>query len=99
MSPISKVYVLLYRDDDTATALAVFSDLQDANEECLSHAKGAGLDLMTESSTTGPDKGVLLPIEPIRWDTADGASCWVEEHQIAAKRILTPPASQRANDG
>ncbi|KAK0387299.1 hypothetical protein NLU13_5612 [Sarocladium strictum] len=93
---LDKVYVLLYRDDITATAIAVFSDLQDANHQCLQQATQSGLDLTSESSTTGPDKGALLPIEPIRWDTADGASCWVEEHEIAPKRILTPPPTQAA---
>lgn len=89
------VYVLLYRDDDTATALSVFYDLQDANQECLKHAAQSGIMLSSESSTSGPDKGSILPIEPMRWDTADGASCWVEEHEVSAKRVVTPPSVQR----
>lgn len=91
-----KVFILQYRDDATATALAVFADLQDANQECLRQADKIGISLMSESSTMGPDKGTILPIEPMRWDTADGASCWVEEHEISPKRVLTPPATQRA---
>src|SRR5687768_5536443 len=91
----STVYVLLYRDDTTATALSVFSDLQDANQECLRQGRQSGLELTSDSSTTGPDKGSILPIEPLRWDTADGASCWVEAHEVSPKRVLTPPATQR----
>ncbi|KAH8171467.1 hypothetical protein LIA77_08234 [Sarocladium implicatum] len=92
----SKVFVLQYRDDVTATALAVFVDLQDANQECMRQASKIGIALMSESSTAGPDKGTILPIEPMRWDTADGASCWVEEHEISPKRVVTPPLRQRA---
>lgn len=86
----TQVYVLQYHDGDSVTVLGVFADLQDANHECICHAREAGITLTTESSTLGPDKGHILPIEPVRWDTADGVSCWVEEFTVAPKRVITP---------
>lgn len=83
------VYILLQGDLPVTNVLAVFADLQDANEECLRQATLAGVDLSSSSSTTGPDKAHLTPIEPLRWDTPDGVSCWVEIFPVTPKRILT----------
>ena len=81
----ANVYVLLYGDPVVTTLLGVFADLQDANEACLRHAAEAGVELVRDSPTSGPDSHHLVPVEPMRWDVADGLSCWVEEHSVKAK--------------
>jgi hypothetical protein len=83
------VYVLLQGDISVTNVLAVFADLQDANHECLRQAQLAGVDLSSASSTMGPDTAHLTPVEPLRWDTPDGVSCWVEIFPVTPKRIVT----------
>lgn len=83
------VCVLIERNDAiTTTVLAVYADLQDANEACLRRATMAGVSLTSSASTTGPDKSHIKPIEPVRWDTPEGDSCWVEIFEVEPKRIL-----------
>ncbi|KAI9163017.1 hypothetical protein HJFPF1_04614 [Paramyrothecium foliicola] len=85
------VYVLLYRDVSPTAVISVFASLQDANAECLRLAAEACVSVENTSPTAGPDRGHLLPLEPLRWDTADGASCWVEQHVLQPKRVISPP--------
>ncbi|KAK5992206.1 hypothetical protein PT974_05607 [Cladobotryum mycophilum] len=86
------VYIIIHQDHTAATVLGVFAELQDANRDCLWHASKAGVDLIQESSTMGPDKAHLSPTEPARWDTADGVSCWVESHIVEPSRVIAPAA-------
>jgi hypothetical protein len=30
----------------------------------------------------------MLPIEPMRWDSPDGVSCWVEEHTVIPRKFV-----------
>lgn len=87
------VYAILYRDDDTVVILGLYAELQDANEECVHHAKEQGIDLIREYPTWGPAKDCVIPIKPARWDAAGGAvSCWVESHIVIPPRIIAPAA-------
>jgi hypothetical protein len=88
--PPPSVYVLLHNDSVATVVLAVFAELQDANTECLRQAARADVDLTRESSTHGPDKGTHSPVEPLRWDTADGVSCWVEEFRVEPRKCKPP---------
>ncbi|KFA63844.1 hypothetical protein S40285_04461 [Stachybotrys chlorohalonatus IBT 40285] len=86
--PDTRVYVLVYQDSTTVTVLGVFANLQDANAVCTMQAVDAGVSLTRSQSTDGPDAEHMLPFEPLRWDTADGVSCWVEEHALTSNRVL-----------
>ena len=90
----SAVYVLQHRDAAASTTLVlgVYADLQDANDDCLAQAARAGVFLERRSSTSGPDTQHLSPVEPVRWDTAEGISCWVEEHAVVPNRVVQPAA-------
>ena len=86
-----KVYILLYSDPIGGTVvLSVFASLQDANDECFSQARAAGVTLKSESPTMGPSPGFMQPVEPVRWDTAEGVSCWVQGFDVTPRRILSP---------
>ena len=89
------VFVLLHRDEvaSTTLVLGVYADLQDANDECLAQAARAGVSLEHQSSTSGPDTQHLSPVEPVRWDTAEGISCWVEEHAVVPNKVILPAAT------
>jgi hypothetical protein len=89
------VYILLYRDMSTATVVSVFGNLSDANNECLRLAEEASVTLEQSSPTTGPDKAHMTPIEPMRWDTAEGISCWVEQHAVRPPCVVPPPPNHR----
>ncbi|KAI6784097.1 uncharacterized protein J7T54_004643 [Emericellopsis cladophorae] len=85
-----KVYILMCTSPNeslTTSVLSVFAALQDANEECLRQARAAGVELTNESSTSGPEKDTIGPVEPVRWDTVDGVSCWVEAFDVKPQRI------------
>lgn len=83
------VCLLIERNDAiSTTVLAVYADLQDANEACLRRATMAGVSLTSGASTMGPDKSHIKPIEPVRWDTPEGDSCWVEIFEVEPQRIL-----------
>jgi hypothetical protein len=93
LNPPPNVYVVVYNDDcgaAPAAILGVFSQLQDANAECQRHAAVAGFRLSSDSGTAGPDRGHLVPVEPMRWDSPEGVSCWVEEHAVVPKQVLAP---------
>ncbi|KAH7325784.1 hypothetical protein B0I35DRAFT_405130 [Stachybotrys elegans] len=86
------VYVLMHQDSGVgATVLGVFADMSDANERCLRQATDLGVPLVRESPTEGPDHQHNRPMEPMRWDTAEGVSCWVEEHRVEPCRVIKPP--------
>ena len=91
------VYIILHQDYTTVTILGVFAELQDANMDCLRHASKAGVDLVRESPTMGPDKEHMSPIEPARWDTPDGVSCWVESHHVEPSRVIAPATLSSRN--
>ncbi|ETR98173.1 hypothetical protein MKX07_002426 [Trichoderma sp. CBMAI-0711] len=82
-----RVYIILHQDGVTVTVLGVYEELQDANRDCLWQAAQAGIDLLQASPTTGPDKYHIQPVEPARWDTPDGVSCWVESHMVVPSRV------------
>ncbi|KAL6864093.1 hypothetical protein J3F83DRAFT_762357 [Trichoderma novae-zelandiae] len=82
-----RVYLILHQDGVAVTVLGVYEELQDANRDCLWQASQAGIDLLQDSPTTGPDKYHILPVEPARWDTPDGVSCWVESHVVVPSRV------------
>ncbi|KAG9255732.1 uncharacterized protein F5Z01DRAFT_735665 [Emericellopsis atlantica] len=89
-SPCDKVYIIMCTSPDgplTTSVLSVFAALQDANEECLRQARAAGVELTRESSTSGPETDTIGPVEPVRWDTLDGVSCWVEAFDVIPQRI------------
>ena len=89
--PPSKVYIVMHSDPAGATVvLGVFAVLQDANDECFSRARAEDVTLTSESSTTGPSRDHMMPIEPVRWDTADGVSCWVQGFDVIPRRIASP---------
>lgn len=93
MKEAQKVYVLLYTDPSselTTSVLGVFASLQDANDECFSQARAAGVTLESESSTMGSTKAVLVPVQPARWDVPEGTGCWVEAFDVTPKRIASP---------
>ncbi|KYK60595.1 hypothetical protein DCS_01732 [Drechmeria coniospora] len=82
------VYILLRREGMTTTILSAFVDLQDANEECLHHARLGGIPLTRESGSVGPEETHNLPIQPVRWDAPEGTSCWVEGHKLMPRRVM-----------
>ena len=98
MTAFQTVYMLLYADTNTTNVLGIFADLQDANHECIRYAAEADIDLTSDSSTTGPDQEHFLPLEPLRWDSAEGISCWIEEHTVTPKKTSTPPRSTAATN-
>lgn len=83
------VYLVIQTLDSTTTVLGVFADLQDANEECLRQATLAGVTLAVTSTTMGPDRAHHSPVEPMRWDTPEGDSCYVEMFAVTPRRIVT----------
>lgn len=90
-----RVYIILHQDGVSVTILGVFEELQDANRDCLFQASQAGIDLLQESPTYGPDKYHIAPIEPARWDTPDGVSCWVESHTVEPSRVAASNLERR----
>lgn len=82
-----RVYIILHQDGVSVNILGVFEELQDANRDCLFQATQSGIDLLQESPTQGPDKYHFAPVEPARWDTTDGVSCWVESHTVEPSRV------------
>lgn len=82
-----RVYIIFHQDGVSVTVLGVFEELQDANRDCLFQASKTGIELLQESPTYGPDKNHISPIEPARWDTPDGVSCWVESHLVEPSRV------------
>ena len=89
--PPSKVYIVIHSDPAGATVvLGVFAALQDANDECFSRARAEGVMLKSDSSTTGASRDHIVPVEPVRWDTADGVSCWVQGFNVIPQRIASP---------
>ncbi|UKZ75023.1 hypothetical protein TrVFT333_002695 [Trichoderma virens FT-333] len=87
-----RVYIILHQDGMIVTILGVYEELQDANRDW-------GIDLLQESPTTGPDKHHLTPIEPARWDTPDGVSCWVESHTVEPSRFVSSNVQTRRANG
>jgi len=84
-----KVYILLFNNaSDNTVVLDVFADLQDANDECLRQAELADVTLSNEYSTKGPDGAHQSPVEPVRWDTAEGVCCWVEAFAVQPRRVV-----------
>ena len=91
MGPPPKVYILLHADPDTTTSvIAVYASLTDANNDCLGQARAAGVTLSSDSATMGPAQDTITPIEPVRWDTPEGVSCWVEEFVVLSQKALAP---------
>jgi hypothetical protein len=89
------VYILLHQDLTTAAVVAVFTSLCDANVHCLGLAAQAGIRLEQPSPTCGPDGQSMTPLEPLRWDTADGVSCWVEQHAVRGPNVVPPRSDSR----
>lgn len=90
-----RVYVVLHQDGATVTILGVYEELHDANRDCLLQAAQAGIDLLQDSPTSGPDKHHFQPVEPSRWDTPDGVSCWVESHMVVPSRVAASNLATR----
>ncbi|CAH0058800.1 unnamed protein product [Clonostachys solani] len=84
------VYILFQHDTRSTSIVEVFADVQDANNECLQQASSHGVTLTSKSSTTGPDNHFFCPVEPLRWDTPEGLSCWVEGFDVVPKKIASP---------
>lgn len=80
------VHLVIHRDDATVTVVGVYARLTDANTECIFLGKEAGMQLTGESGETAPDGRELMPIEPMRWDSVAGVSCWVETHHVKLAR-------------
>ncbi|KAL0942813.1 actin polymerization protein [Colletotrichum truncatum] len=84
------VALVFYKDggDDIAsstTVLGVYAGLADANDEVrkLALEQGAKLDDAAAHNT-----------EPVRWDTPEGVSCWVELHAVKPKTIVRRNVSE-----
>jgi hypothetical protein len=75
----SEVHVVIYRDEIAVTVVGVYTNLADANAECLSLGDEAGIALTGGTGAKGDD-------EPVRWDSAAGVVCWVETHQVKGAR-------------
>ncbi|CAH0018027.1 unnamed protein product [Clonostachys rhizophaga] len=84
------VYILFQQDTDSTSIVEVFADVQDANNECLQQANSHGITLTNKQSTSGPDSHFFCPVEPLRWDTPEGLSCWVEGFDVVPKKIASP---------
>ncbi|GAB0135741.1 hypothetical protein EsDP_00004068 [Epichloe bromicola] len=80
------VHVVIHRDDTTVTVAGVFASLSDANAECLRLCEEAGLQLkgVKKGVEDGKSEGDMNPMkdEPLRWDSPEGLSCWVETHGV-----------------
>ena len=79
----NSVYLVLWRDSASSEFLvtAVYATLTDANR----HARRLGNEVLSDGLTSlgDPEPDLRgLGAEPLRWDTADGLSCWVEEHVV-----------------
>lgn len=90
MPAVNSVYIILHHDMSTGSTpliLGVFADLLDANAACLRIASesGAAPPVSNATSATGSSDGDPRPVEPVRWDTLEGESCWVEEHGVSPK--------------
>ncbi|KAL7933226.1 hypothetical protein V8C35DRAFT_305238 [Trichoderma chlorosporum] len=94
-----RVYIVLYQDGMVCTITGVYEELQDANRDCLLQASRGNIDLLQDSPTSGPDKHHISPIEPARWDTADGVSCWVESHMVEPSRVAGSNLESRRSNG
>ncbi|KAL7909145.1 hypothetical protein GGI35DRAFT_428443 [Trichoderma velutinum] len=90
-----RVHIVVHQDGMIVSILGVYEELQDANRDCLFQASQGGIELMQESPTTGPDKYHISPIEPARWDTPDGLSCWVESHTVEPSRVVSANLESR----
>ncbi|KAL6829014.1 hypothetical protein J3E69DRAFT_330157 [Trichoderma sp. SZMC 28015] len=84
-----RVYIVIHQDGMIVNILGVYEELQDANRDCIFQASQGGIELLQPSPTTGPDKHHISPIEPARWDTPDGLSCWVESHVVEPSRVVS----------
>ncbi|KAJ4863241.1 hypothetical protein T069G_04195 [Trichoderma breve] len=84
-----RVYIVIHQDGMIVQILGVYEELQDANRDCIFQASQGGIELLQDSPTTGPDKHHISPIEPARWDTPDGLSCWVESHTVEPSRVVS----------
>ncbi|CAI6097633.1 unnamed protein product [Clonostachys chloroleuca] len=84
------VYILFQHDTNSTNIVEVFADVQDANNQCLQQAYSHGITLANKPSTSGPDNHVFCPVEPLRWDTPEGLSCWVEGFDVVPKKIASP---------
>ncbi|KAL2757993.1 hypothetical protein ACRALDRAFT_1061263 [Sodiomyces alcalophilus JCM 7366] len=70
------VFLVLWRDDESGdfAIIGVYSTIADANIE----AHRMGHDHLANGVTWAP----VDEMEPLRWDTAEGVSCWVEQHAV-----------------
>ncbi|TWU71869.1 hypothetical protein ED733_003666 [Metarhizium rileyi] len=82
----SPVHLVLYRDDTTVTVIGVYASLRDGNAECVSLGKDAGMQLTGEEGEMAPEHEELMAVEPVRWDSVAGVSCWVETHEVQVAR-------------
>ncbi|ROT41495.1 hypothetical protein SODALDRAFT_331230 [Sodiomyces alkalinus F11] len=71
----NRIFLVLWRDDQNGefVIVGVYSSIEDANIE----ARRMGEDLVN-----GVTQVPINETEPLRWDTAEGLSCWVEQHEI-----------------
>lgn len=76
------VYVVLWRDASSGDflALGAFETLADANAEVRRRGSEQLSDGLTHSNSEADAGGI--DAEPLRWDTADGVACWVEQHRV-----------------
>lgn len=78
------VHLVIHRDDTAVTIVGVYASLTDANTECISRGGEVGIQLTGGSEEPVPGDMRDVPVEPMRWDSAEGVSCWVETHHVRA---------------
>ena len=80
------VHLVIHRDDTTVTILGVFASLTDANTACIFRGKEEGIQLTGQSTEPAHEDSGVMPVEPMRWDSPEGVSCWVETHRVRLAR-------------
>ncbi|KAG6090436.1 hypothetical protein E4U15_005028 [Claviceps sp. LM218 group G6] len=82
MDPTS-VHVVVHQDDTVVTIAGIFSSLSAANAACLRLCEEAGLQ---REGVGGQEAGeASRPLKPLRWNSPEGISCWVETHEDGFK--------------
>lgn len=83
-SPVgSTVYIALWRDAASSefVVLGAYDSVADAN----ARVRRLGREQLSDglANLQEPDPKMRhTGAEPLRWDTADGLSCWVESHEV-----------------
>lgn len=96
----AKVYLVLWCDAASAefSVVAAYAAMTDANV----HARRLGNEVLSDGLTSlgNQEPGLQGPGEvPLRWDAADGLSCWVEEHIVKGPDEAAREDEARKHEG